>query len=159
MDSRGHKDSGTELLKKGKLPAALEAFKKAVAADPQDLTARRKVAEVFAKMGRIEDAIAAYQGLAGRYAVSNQILEAIAVGKVILQLDPHHQQTQRALAQFAARRKQAEQWNARLPTTMTALIEQERLREIPPPTPEEPSVDVQVRGAGWSSRFPSCRAR
>jgi len=147
MDSRGHKDSGTELLKKGKLPAALEAFKKAVAADPQDLTARRKVAEVFAKMGRIEDAIAAWQGLAGRYAVSNQILEAIAVGKVILQLDPHHQQTQRALAQFAARRKQAEQWSARLPTTMTALIEQERLREIPPPRPEEPSVDVQVRGA------------
>src|SRR5207253_10133534 len=147
MDSRGHKDSGTELLKKGKLPAALEAFKKAVAADPQDLTARRKVAEVFAKMGRIEDAIAAWQGLAGRYAVSNQILEAIAVGKVILQLDPHHKQTQRALAQFAARRKQAEQWSARLPTTMTALIEQERLREIPPPRPEEPSVDVQVRGA------------
>jgi len=147
MDSRGHKDRGTELLRKGKLPAALEEFKKAVAADPQDLTARRKVAEVFAKLGRIEDAIAAYQGLAGRYAVSGQILEAIAVGKVILQLDPHHQQTQRALAQFAARREQKETWEARLPTTMAALIEQERLREIPPPQPEEPSVDVQVRGA------------
>ncbi|MGZ6143597.1 MAG: cyclic nucleotide-binding domain-containing protein, partial [Myxococcales bacterium] len=151
--AREHKDRGASLLLKGKLPAALEEFKKAVALDPQDLVARRKVAEVFARMGRIEDAIAAYQGLAGRYAVSGRILEAIAVGKVILQLDPRHEQTQQALAQFAARREQAEQWSARLPTTMTALIEQERLREIPPPAPEEPSVDVEVRG-GPEALFP-----
>ncbi|MCA1829369.1 MAG: hypothetical protein LC689_20790 [Myxococcales bacterium] len=76
----------------------------------------------------------ARQGLAGRYAVSGQILEAIAVG-------------QRALAQSAARRREEEQWNARLPATMAALFEQERLREIPPPTPSEPSVDVAVHGA------------
>ena len=142
VDARALKDRGTDLLRKGKLPAALEEFRKAVAADPHDLTARRKVAEVFARMGRIGDAIAAYQGLAGRYAVSGQILEAIAVGKVILQLDPHHEQTQRALAQFAKRREQEEQWDARLPTTMAALIDQERLREAP-----EASVDVGMRGA------------
>lgn len=146
MDASDRKHRGTELLRKGKLPAALEEFKRALAADPQDLVARRRVAEVFARMGRVEDAIAAYQGLAGRHAVSGRILEAIAIGKLILQLDPHHQQTQRALAQFAARRAQAEEWNARLPTTMAALIEQERLREIPPPQPEEPSVDVGMRG-------------
>src|SRR5690348_16541811 len=154
MDNQELKDRGTALLARGKLPAALEEFKKAVAFDPQDLTARRKVAETFARMGRIEDAIAAYQGLAGRYAVSGRILEAIAVGKVILQLDPHHQQTQRALAQFAQRREEAEQWNARMPTTMTALIEQERLREIPPPRPEEPSVDVAVKGGATDVFFP-----
>ena len=153
MDASELKDRATELLRKGKLPAALEEFKRAVALDPQDLVARRKVAEVFARMGRIEDAIAAYQGLAGRYAVSGRILEAIAVGKVILQLDPRHEQTQRALAQFAARREQAEQWSARLPTSMTGLIEQERLREIPPPVPDEPSVDVEVRG-GPEALFP-----
>lgn len=153
MDNQDHKDKGTALAAKGRLPAALEEFKKAVAADPQDLTARRKVAETFARMGRIEDAIAAYQGLAGRYAVSGRILEAIAVGKVILQLDPHHEQTQRALAQFAQRREQAEQWNARLPTTMAALIEQEKLREIPPPQPLEPSVDVAVQGGSIPEIF------
>src|SRR5690348_2259962 len=98
MDSRALKDRGTELLRKGRPAAALDEFTKAVAADPHDLVARRKIAEVLAKLGRIEDAIGAHQGLAGRYAVSGRILEAIAVGKVILQLDPHHQQTQRALA-------------------------------------------------------------
>src|SRR5258708_30882776 len=106
MESREHKDRGTALLAKGKLAAALEEFKKAVALDPQDLAARRKVAEVFARMGRVEDAIAAYQGLAGRYAVGVRVLEAIAVAKVILQLDPHHKQTQQALAHVAARRAQ-----------------------------------------------------
>src|SRR5256885_330964 len=147
------KDRATALLVKGKLPAALEEFKKAVALDPQDLGARRKVAEVFARMGRISDAIAAYQSLAGRYAVGGQILEAIAVGKVILQLDPHHKQTQQALAQFAARRAKEEEGKARLPDTMTALIEQERLREIPPPAPPEPSHDVEVKG-GLNEQFP-----
>jgi CRP-like cAMP-binding protein len=153
MDSRQLKDRGIQLLLGGKLPAALEEFKKAVALDPQDMVARRKVAEVFARMGRIEDAISAYQGLAGRYAVAGRLLEAIAVGKVILQLDPHHQQTQQALAQFAERREHKEQWNARLPTTMTALIEQERLREVPPPAPPTPSVDVGVTG-GLAEPFP-----
>jgi cAMP-dependent protein kinase regulator len=147
------KDRGTSLLVMGKLPAALEEFKKAVALDPQDLVARRKVAEVFARMGRIDDAIHAYQGLAGRYAVSGKILEAIAVGKVILQLDPNHKQTQQALAQFALRRKKEEEWEARLPDTMTALIEQERLREVPPPSPPEPSHDVAVTG-GLREPFP-----
>jgi CRP-like cAMP-binding protein len=150
---REQKDRAAAFLLNGKLPAALEEFKKAVALDPQDLLARRKVAEAFARMGRIEDAIAAYQGLAGRYAVAGHLLEAIAVGKVILQLDPHHQQTQQALAQFAERReqKQREGWHARLPTTMTALIEQERLREAPAePTP---SVDVEMTG-GLAEPFP-----
>src|SRR3954451_5146501 len=103
------KDRGTTLLVQGKLAGALEEFKKAVALDPQDLMARRKVAELFARMGRIDDAINAWQGLAGRYAVSGKILEAIAVGKVILQLDPNHKQTQQALAQFAGRRKKEEE--------------------------------------------------
>jgi tetratricopeptide (TPR) repeat protein len=150
---RVHKDRAAAFLLNGKLPAALEEFKKAVALDPQDLLARRKVAEVFARMGRIEDAIAAYQGLAGRYAVAGHLLEAIAVGKVILQLDPHHQQTQQALAQFAERREQREGWHARLPTTMTALIEQERLREVPAPAPLTPSVDVEMTG-GLAEPFP-----
>jgi cAMP-dependent protein kinase regulator len=151
---RHHKDRGTELLAKGKLAAALEEFKQAVAADPQDLVARRKVAEVCARLDRVEDAIAAYQGLAGRYAVGGRILEAIAVGKVILQLDPHHKQTQETLAQFAARREELAPWQARMPVTMTSLIEQERLREVPAPLPPEPSHDVEVQGAAFAEALP-----
>src|SRR5260221_629685 len=153
MDSRQHKDRGSALCAKGKLPAALEEFKKAVAIDPQDLNARRKVAEVFARMGRVEDAIAAYQGLAGRYAVTGRVLEAIAVGKVIMQLDPHHNQTQEALAQFAARRAREEEWRALLPLTMTSLIDKERLREAPAPEPPVPSMEVGMTG-GLAEEFP-----
>jgi len=43
------------------------------------------------------------------------LLEAIAVGKAILRLDPRHVETQRALAQFAIRRAQ-EPWQAALAT-------------------------------------------
>ena len=68
-----------------------------------------------------------------------------------------HRQTQQALAQFAERREQKERWNARLPTTMTALIEQERLREVSAPAEPTPSVDVEVTG-GLAEPSPSCRA-
>src|SRR5438067_7801098 len=153
MDSREHKDRGASLLAKGKLPAALEEFRAAVAADPRDLTARRKVAETLAKMERITDAIAAYQALAGRHAADGQLLQAIAIGKVILQLDPRHTETQRTLAQFAARRADEERWEAQMPPSMAGLIEQERLREVREP-PAEAAVEVSVQGAPQAEQFP-----
>lgn len=152
MDSRPHKDRGSKLLAKGKLPAALEAFREAVKADPRDLSARRKVAEVLARMERIQDAIAEYQAIAGRYAADGLLLEAIAIGKVILHLDPHHSETQRTLAQFAARRASGDRWQARLPPSMAKLVEQERLREVPEPPPA--SMELTVQGAPQSDELP-----
>jgi len=151
MPSRQHKDRGAKLLAKAKLPAALEAYRAAVAADPRDLSARRKVAEVLARMELIQEAVAEYQALAGRYASDGRLLEAIAVGKVILQLEPQHTETQRALAQFAARRAQEEEWQARMPMAMVGLIDEERLRAVPE---SPPTMQVTVRGAPHADELP-----
>src|SRR5260370_13636569 len=146
MDPREHKDRGVQLRARGRLPAALAEFRAAVRADPRDFIGRRKAAEVLARMELFEEAVAEYQALAGGYASDGMLLEAIAVGKAILRLDPRHVETQRALAQFAIPRAQ-EPWQARPPPSMAPLIEPERLREITePPAAEEGRVESATHG-------------
>ena len=47
--------------------AALREYELAVEAAPSDVIARRKVGDLAAKLGLIQDAIKAYQLLAGRH--------------------------------------------------------------------------------------------
>lgn len=74
-----------------------------VAAAPHDLRARRALADCCRGIGRFEEAIAHYQALAGAYAAQGLLFRAIAVCKTILELDPGHTETERALAQLYAR--------------------------------------------------------
>ena len=66
---------------------------------------------------------------------------------------PRHTETQRTLAQFAARRADEERWEAQMPPSMAGLIEQERLREVREP-PAEAAVEVSVQGAPQAEQFP-----
>jgi cAMP-dependent protein kinase regulator len=150
--AREHKDLAFQHMARNKLDKALEEYRKALTLEPQDFAARRKMAEVLARMGRIENAISEYQHLAGRYATDGQLLEAIAIGKVIMQLDPGHQRTQRALAQFAEQRAKDSQWQARLPVSMTGLIDTFLTTPVSVPV-LEPSVDVSVRAAAATPLF------
>ncbi|MBS1152482.1 MAG: regulatory subunit-like protein [Myxococcaceae bacterium] len=105
---RAHKDKGTQLLARGKLPAALAEFQKVVASVPSDLGARQKVAEIFAKLGKKPEAIAEYAQVVGRYADLGQFFKASALCKVILTLDPKHVGTQQSLAKLYAGRRPSE---------------------------------------------------
>lgn len=139
-----HKDKAAQLAQKGKHAQAAEELQRALELQPQDLVARRRLAEAYARMERIQDAISHYEKLAGRYASDGQLLEAVAIGKVILKLDPQHQRTQRALAQFAARREEAEAWKARIPLEMAGLIDESRF--IDPTPPPDATVAFEVQG-------------
>jgi CRP-like cAMP-binding protein len=150
--AREHKDLAFRHLARNRLDQALEEYRKALTLEPQDFAARRKMAEVLARMGRIENAISEFQHLAGRYATDGRLLEAIAIGKVIMQLDPGHERTQRALAQFTEQRARDSEWQARLPVSMSGLID--TLRTTPVSVPVlEPSVDVAVRAPAATPLF------
>src|SRR5436190_1999459 len=120
--AREFKDRGTALLLQGKAAAALDQFYGAVNADPEDTAARRKVAEVLARLGKRQEAILQYQALAGRLAVKGRVLDAAAISRVILALDPSHTETQESLAQFMARQPK-ESWRAKLPKPMSAQLD------------------------------------
>ena len=103
---RHAKDRATELLSQGKLEAALTAFQEVVKAAPGEPIHRQKVAEVLQRLGRTQEAIAEYESAAEAWARMGWLLRAIALCKVILQLEPGHTRTQALLASLHAKREQ-----------------------------------------------------
>jgi CRP-like cAMP-binding protein len=99
---REAKDRGAQLLAEGKLEAALAAFQQVAKAAPEDLHSRQRMAEVLQRLGRTREAIAEYQALAEAWANQGFALRAIALCKVILQLEPRHTRTQALLADLYA---------------------------------------------------------
>jgi CRP-like cAMP-binding protein len=99
------KEEATRLLARGKIAEACGCYEQIVRADPRDLTARQKVAELYGRLGRKGEAVRAYQSVAGSYAADGLLLKAIAVCKIILQLDPSHKETQQILATLTTRRR------------------------------------------------------
>ncbi len=99
------KEDAARLIAKGKLADACDCYEKIVKSDLRDLTARQKLAELYARLGKTDLAVHAYQSVAGSYAADGLLLKAIAVCKIILQLDPAHTETQNILAELTTKRR------------------------------------------------------
>ncbi|MDP2343121.1 MAG: cyclic nucleotide-binding domain-containing protein [Deltaproteobacteria bacterium] len=87
------KDQAAEL---GRLTALLDK-------NPQDLKARRSLADLYKEAKRDKHAIAEYQAVAGAYAAQGLLFRAISTCKIILALDPKHDETHQTLASLYAR--------------------------------------------------------
>ncbi len=66
----------------------------------QDLRVKMKIAEVLAKTGKKEDAIAEYMEVADEYAEKGFMAQAIAVNKLIVKLDPSMEDIHKKLAKL-----------------------------------------------------------
>jgi CRP-like cAMP-binding protein len=151
------KENASRLIAKGKMAEAAEEYVKIVKADPRDLTARQKLAEIYARMGKIPMAVVEYQSVAGSYAADGLLLKAIAVCKIILQIDPSHTETQQILADLSTRRR-GESGAVEMPKAMSAAItggkrSASEIRGVPssqlkpkprPGTPEAQALDVAL---------------
>lgn len=118
---RKHKERASRMIAKGKYDDALEEYLKAVKIDPRDLSVRQKLAETYARMGKTQSAIREYQSVAGAYAADGLLLKAIAINKVILNLDPRHTETQGALAELYARKRG--DYSSQVPAASIAMPE------------------------------------
>jgi CRP-like cAMP-binding protein len=103
-DLRALKDKAAQLAGKGKLDKAAEIYREVLAADPRDLASRQKLAETLRKAGEDAGAIAAYREVADAFARDGLLIKAIAICKVILELDPDHGDTQSMLAGLYGRK-------------------------------------------------------
>lgn len=99
---RQYKDSAAANILQGKPAEALADYRKVVELAPHDSPARLKVAELLAQLGQRQEAVREFHYLAIRYAAEGQTLHAIAACKLILALDPDHQETQENLASLIA---------------------------------------------------------
>jgi CRP-like cAMP-binding protein len=102
---RKHKDKAVAHAGKGKWDRALIEYRKAIQLAPNEIVLRQKAAEILTRLNRKAEAVREYQAVAGRYAVDGLLLKAIAISKVILQLDPHHTETQKTLADLYGKQR------------------------------------------------------
>ncbi|PYP87368.1 MAG: hypothetical protein DMF61_10165 [Blastocatellia bacterium AA13] len=82
----------------GKIPAAIDEYRKVVDSDPADLTTINTLGDLFVRAGRIPDAIKNFARIADSYKDSGFTLKAIAMLKKISKLDPTNTDTAMKLA-------------------------------------------------------------
>ncbi len=140
-DLRAMKDKAAELAARGKLEKAAQAYRAILEADRHDAASRHKLGELLRKLGDDRAAIAEYRQVADAWARQGLLIKAIAVCKVILELDPGHRDTQQALAGLYARR-QGSPGSASSPGSAAG--------NAPPgePAPTEQGVGAQGQPAG-----------
>ena len=82
----------------GKIPAAIDEYRKVVEADPTDLTTINTLGDLYVRAGKIQDAISNFSRIAESYRESGFTLKAIAMLKKISKLDPTNVETAMKLA-------------------------------------------------------------
>lgn len=82
----------------GKIPAAIDEYRKVVDADPTDLTTINTLGDLYVRAGKIQDAIINFSRIAESYRESGFTLKAIAMLKKISKLDPTNVETAMKLA-------------------------------------------------------------
>src|SRR5207302_2870651 len=135
-DLRRHLDMAGELLQLGKLPHAAAEFEQAVRLAPSDVAVRQRLGDVYLRMGMRTHAVRELQHVSGRYAADGQLLKAIAVCKIILEAEPAHQQTLRALADLYALQHETVPIVPRLPGNMSGALD-------PSDAATEPELDLE----------------
>ncbi|MBI5892325.1 MAG: tetratricopeptide repeat protein [Deltaproteobacteria bacterium] len=80
-------DRAQKYLQRGYLDKAALEYKKVVERDPQDVTQRLRLGDLYVKLNKKEDAIKEYGEVAKIYSQKGFYLKAIAVYKQVLKLD------------------------------------------------------------------------
>jgi cAMP-dependent protein kinase regulator len=104
---RAHRDRALSYVAAGKLKPALEEYRKMLALQPGDVAVRQRVAELAARLGRTAEALADYEAVVDGYAAQGFLIKAIAICKVMVQLDPTQTAAQEKLAAFYAKDRAA----------------------------------------------------
>jgi len=99
-DIRQLRTEASEATASGKYKRALSAYLELERLEPRDAQWSKRAAETYRRLGKQRDAVEAYARAVDRYAQSGFLVQAIAVCKVILQIEPKNDEALRRLAQM-----------------------------------------------------------
>lgn len=99
-DARLLREEAATASAAGKHRRALECYLELERLEPADPNWPKKVAEIYRRLGKTGDAVAAYERTIDRYVRGGFLVQAIAVCKVILQIEPAHAAAQDRLAEI-----------------------------------------------------------
>ncbi len=137
-DARELRVKATQLFNKGKFVKSAEAFAEYCALETKDHQSRLRCGDAWNKAGQQDKAIGCYVQAATGYAHDGFLPRAIAVSKLILELDPTHRSVQTLLAQLYAQKSTV----VASPTVKRSPSEGKS--EVPPESDVDEGVDVQM---------------
>jgi CRP-like cAMP-binding protein len=105
VDVRKLKEEATALQKAGKYEEAVKALRNLIKFDRREVQHHLKLAECYAKLNQTANTILAYEGAAKKYAEQGYLPKAIAVAKMVLQLNPEHEEIKKMLSQLYAEKE------------------------------------------------------
>jgi CRP-like cAMP-binding protein len=97
-DARALRQEAAEATATGKYKRALAAYLELERLEPRDAQWAKRAGETYRRLGNPKLAIEAFNRAAERYAQNGFLVQAIAVCKLVLQIDPQHVDTLRRLA-------------------------------------------------------------
>lgn len=99
-DGRALREEAAAAVAAGKHKRALAAYLELERLEANDAQWAKRAGETYRRLGNNANAIEAFERSAERYAQNGFLVQAIAVCKVILQIDPNHADTLRRLAEM-----------------------------------------------------------
>ncbi|MBL0212916.1 MAG: cyclic nucleotide-binding domain-containing protein [Myxococcales bacterium] len=99
-DGRALREEASEATASGKYKRALAAYLELERIEARDAQWAKRAAETYRRLGNNKNAIDAYERSAERYAQNGFLVQAMAVCKLILQIDPDHHGALSRLAQM-----------------------------------------------------------
>jgi tetratricopeptide (TPR) repeat protein len=87
-----------KFLRQGKIDAAIAEYQLLVQESPKDLNTINKIGDLYARHGKIREAIAQFTKIAEFYSADGFLLKAIAIYKKINKLDPNYMEANQHLA-------------------------------------------------------------
>src|SRR5262249_7952554 len=97
-DLRKLREEANEATASGKYKRALAAYLELERLEPGDAQWSKRAAETYRRLGKDRDAIDAYKRAVDRYAQGGFLVQAIAVCKLILQIDPKNDEALHRIA-------------------------------------------------------------
>src|SRR3954470_7467643 len=102
-DGRALREEAAAAVAAGKHKRALAAYIELERLEANDAQWPKRAGETYRRLGNPSNAIEAFERSADRYAQNGFLVQAIAVCKVILQINPNHADTLRRLAEMNER--------------------------------------------------------
>jgi CRP-like cAMP-binding protein len=92
-------------IQKGELAKALVEFKRLAELNPEDLQVQVLIGDLLRKVGREPESLIRYKYVLSKYITEGLFLQAIALGKLILKLDPEDEETLQILKDLSSRKE------------------------------------------------------
>jgi CRP-like cAMP-binding protein len=104
-EERALRERSQRYLAGGELAKALTEFKRLAEINPDDLQVQVQIGDVLRKVGREPESLIRYKYVLSEYIKHGDLLQTIALGKLILALDPDDGETYQLLKDLAARKE------------------------------------------------------